>query len=184
MYSLYSSEPYSSGAFEKVVGEIGGDAAADLLRSLLTTTADPDFDPALDWYGLELNRGALVITGEPGAELLRSDLGVLWEEDSPGLVVRVVLDGSGGSVAGLIPGDEILAIGDERLTRDNLDSLMTSFSPGEQAELLIARHDRIIRLDMKLDVAIPDHFEIVLKSDFERRDVSRLQSLLGQDPRK
>ena len=184
MYSLYSSEPYSSGAFEKVVGEIGGDAAADLLRSLLTTTADPDVDTALDWYGLELNRGALVITGEPGAELLRSDLGVLWEEDSPGLVVRVVLDGSGGSVAGLIPGDEILAIGDERLTRDNLDSLMTSFSPGEQAELLIARHDRIIRLDMKLDVAIPDHFEIVLKSDFERRDVSRLQSLLGQDPRK
>ncbi len=59
----------------------------------------------------------LVITGEPDDEPLRSDLGVLWEEDNPGLVVSVVLDGSGGSVAGLMPGDEILAIGDERLTQ-------------------------------------------------------------------
>ncbi len=184
MYSQYSSKPYSSDAFEKVVVEIGGDQAGELLRSLLTTTNDPDVDAALDWYGLELNRGELVVTGEPDEEPLRSDLGVLWEEDNLGLVVSVVLDGSGGSVAGLIPGDEVLAIGDERLTRDNLDSLMTSFSPGEQAEVLIARRDRIIRLDIKLDVAIPDHFEIVLKSDFERRDITRLQNLLGQDPRK
>lgn len=184
MYSQYSSKPYSSDAFEKVVVEIGGDQAGELLRSLLTTTADPDVDAALDWYGLELNRGALVITGEPDEEPLRSDLGVLWEEGNPGLFVSVVLDGSGGSVAGLIPGDEVLAIGDERLTRGNIDSLMSSFSPGERAELIVARRDRIIRLDIKLDVAIPDHFEIVLKSDFERRDITRLQKLLGQDPRK
>jgi predicted metalloprotease with PDZ domain len=155
-----------------------------LLRSLITTTADPDVDTALDWYGLELDRGTIAITGEPGEGPVRSDLGVLWEEDNPGLVVSVVLDGSGGSAAGLMPGDEILAIGDERLTKDKLESLMTSYSPGEKTELLVSRRGKIIRLDIKLDVAVPDHFEIVLKTDFEKRDISRLQSLLGQDPRK
>ncbi len=66
MYSLYSSEPYSSDAFEKVVVEVGGDEAGELLRSLLTTTADPDVDAALDWYGLELNRGATRHNGRTG----------------------------------------------------------------------------------------------------------------------
>ena len=184
MYSLYAREPYSSEAFENVVEEVGGVKAGLMLRSLLTTTADLDVDATLDWYGLELDRGMLVTAERPLAEPLLSDFGVLWEEDEPGLVVSVVLDGSGGSVAGLMAGDEILAIGDERLTKDNLESLMTSFGPGEETVLLISRRGKVISLDIKLDTAIPDHFEILLKSDFNNRDITRLQKLLGQDPRK
>ena len=184
MYDLYSNDPYSRNAFEEVVADIGGTGAGIFLRSLLTTTAEPDVDTAFEYYGLELNRGAIMVTGEPDEEPLISDLGVIWEDDKPGLVVKAVIHGMGGSSAGLIPGDEILAIGDERLTSDRLDSLMTSFSPGEQTSLLVSRRDRIIKLDIKLDVAIPDHYEIVLKSGFEKRNITRLQRLLGQDPRK
>jgi hypothetical protein len=61
---------------------------------------------------------------------------------------------------------------------------MSSFDPGERTELIISRRDRIIRLDITLDTAIPDHYDIVLQPGFERRDITRLQSLLGQDPRK
>lgn len=184
MYDLYSSEPYSRDAFERVVIDVGGAQAGTLLQSLLTTTVDPDIDAALDYYGLELNRGAILVTGEPDAEPLLSDLGVLWNVNKPGLVVKTVIDGSGGSAAGLITGDEILAIGDERLTNENLESLMTSFSPGEKATLLISRRGKIINLDITLGVAIPDRFEIVVKSDFQKRDISRLKSLLGQDLKK
>ncbi len=184
MYSVYSKSPYDSEAFEKVVAEVGGAEAGQMLRTLTTTTSDPDVDTALDWYGLELNRGAILITGQPGDEHLRSDLGVLWDSEKPGMVVSAVLDGSGGSVAGLMAGDEILAIGGERLTKARLDSLMSSFDPGAKTDLVISRRDRIISLDITLDTAIPDHYDIVLKSDFERRDITRLQNLLGQDPRK
>ncbi len=183
MYSLYSNTPYSGDAFEKIVVDVGGKEAGLFLHSLLTTTTDPDVDTALEYYGLELNRGSILITGETGEEPLLSDLGVLWEDDRPGLVVKAVLDGSGGSVAGLMPGDEVLAIGDERLTRDRLESLMTSFSPGEDAALLVSRRGKIISLDIKLDVAIPDRFEIGLKQRFGKRDIARLQNLLGQDLR-
>ena len=180
MYDLYSNTPYSSDAFEKVVIDVGGNEAGSFLRSLVTTTTEPDVDNALDYYGLELNRGDILITGETGDEPLLSGLGVLWKDDKPGLVVKSVLYGSGGSVAGLIPGDEILAIGEERLTRDNLKSLMTSFSPGEDAALLISRRGKIINLGIKLDVAIPERFEIGLKKNFGKRNLTRLQSLLGQ----
>lgn len=184
MYDLYSNDPYSRNAFEKVVADVGGEEAGIFLRSLLTTTVEPDVDKAFEYYGLELNRGAILVTGEPYEEPLISDLGVIWEDETPGLVVKAVLQGTGGSSAGLIPGDEILAIGNERLTRDRLDGLMTSYSPGEQTSLLVSRRDKLIKLDIKLDVAIPDRYEIVLKSGFEKRNITRLQRLLGQDPRK
>lgn len=180
MYELYASKPYSSDDFEKVVVDVGGAEAGVLLKTLLTTTGDPDVDTALDFYGLELSRGAILVTGEPGEQPLLSDLGVLWADDGPGRV-QAVINGSGGADAGLIPGDEILAIGGERLTMDRLESLMSSFIPGEETTLLISRRDKIISLNIKLDVAAPDSFDIVAQSGFGKRDISRLKNLLGQD---
>lgn len=181
MYALYSSEPYDADAFKNVVVDVGGDQAGAFLQSLLTTTVDPDVDTSLDYYGLQLNRGAPLVTGEPDEEPLLSDIGVHWKDDKPGLVVKTVVDGSGGAAAGLISGDEILAISDERLTRENLDKVMTSFSPGDQVSLLVSRRGKITSLDITLDVAIPDRYEILLKSDFNKRDIARLKRLLGQD---
>jgi predicted metalloprotease with PDZ domain len=184
MYSQYANKPYASDAFARAVVEVGGAEAGELLKSLTTTTTDPDVDDALDWYGLELNRGAMVITGEPGEEPLRSDLGVLWETDKPGMVVNTVIDGSGAAAAGLMAGDEVLAVGGERLTRERLGSLMSAFRPGEKTSLTVSRRDRIISLDITLDTAIPEIYTIVPKPGFDKRDIVRLRSLLGQDPSK
>ena len=75
----------------------------------------------------------------------------------------------------------MIAIGEERLTHDRLESLMTSFRPGEETTLLVARRGKITRLAIKLDAAIPDKYEIVLQSGFGKGDVRRLQRLLGQN---
>ena len=187
MYSLYSSEPYSSDAFAQLVIDVGGPEAGVFLQTLLTTTSDPDVDAALDWYGLTLERGPVAeddqVEGKAGELALMSGFGVIWDEAKPGLVTKAVLAGSSGFDAGLMPGDEVLAIGDERLTTDSLESLMSSFHPGEETTLLISRRSRIINLDIKLDAAIPDRYEIVLRSDFGKRHIKRLQSLLGQNLR-
>jgi len=180
MYSLYSSKPYDSDAFENVVVDIGGPEAGEFLRSLLTTTVELDVDDALDWYGLKLDRLKPDSTEEPNGEPPVSGLGVFWDESKAGMVVKAVLFGSGGFDAGLIPGDEILAIGDERLIADTLNSLMISFHPEEETTLLVSRRGRIINLDIKLDTAIPDHFEIKLKPDYKKNHINRLQRLLGQ----
>ena len=185
MYQLYSDKPYDSEAFEKVVIEVGGQGAGRLLKQLLTTTTDPDVDAALDWYGLELNRGvADAFGGSSTADATQtpaSGFGVVWDTDKPGLVIKAVLAGSGGSKAGLIPQDEILAIADERLTLNTLDSLMRTFAPGEEYPLLLSRRDKLMRVNIKLDQAIPDQYTIVLQSGFGSRHIKRLQSLLGQN---
>lgn len=176
MYSQYSVRPYSSDAFVKVVVDVGGAGAGDFLLSLLNTTTDPDVDVALEWYGLKLVRSPAVVDGDT----LQSGFGVIWDEDKSELVVKTVLAGSGGSVAGLISGDEVLAIGDERLTTETLVGLMGSFRPSDKTRLLISRRGRIISLDIKLDTAIVEQFDIVLQSGFGKRHIKRLQSLLGQ----
>lgn len=181
MYSLYATKPYTEQAFRQIVIEFGGPAAGVFLQKLLTTTVDPDVDKALDWYGLKLDRSLHTSEGKTNGIPVKSGLGVIWDEDKPGLVVRSVLAGSNGAVAGVISGDEVLAVGDERLTQINFDNIMTSFPPGDETRLLISRRGKIIHLDIKLDTALPEKFDIVLQFGAGKRHLKRLQSLLGQN---
>ncbi len=180
MYELYSRQPYGDDAFENLLIDTGGRGAGELLRSLLTTTDEIDIDGALDWYGLRLVRSE---AGDANITELKppmSGLGVTWDQDKPGVVVKSVLSGGAGAVAGLVPKDEILAIGDERLTPDNLDKLMRSFRQGEETTLLIVRRGKVSSLEIKLDTALPEQFYIVAQAGFGKRHIKRLQSLLGQ----
>ena len=178
MYRLYASKSYDRDAFENVLVDLGGPAAGVFLRSLLNTTTDPDVDAALDWYGLDLKRGP-VDEADNGPE--QSSFGIIWDETKQGLFIKAVLAGSGGHSAGLMPEDELLAIGGERLTNNRLDSLMTSFRPGEETTVLLARRGKIISLNITLDAALPDRYDIVLQPRFGKRHISRLQSLPGQE---
>ena len=180
MYKLYSSKPYSNDAFEEIVVAVGGAGAGQLLRSLLTTTVEIDVDAALDWYGLRLVRNEADAVNNPEGEPPLSGLGVTWDVSKPGVVVESVIADRAGAIAGLMPQDEILAIGDERLTPDTLESLLRSFRPGEETSLLISRRGQVSSLDITLDSALPAEFAIVAQSDFGKHHIRRLQSLLGQ----
>jgi len=181
MYSLYANKPYTEQAFKDTVINVGGPEAGAFLQTLLTTTIDPDVDSALDWYGLRLDRNTQAAEGDTNGVPAKSGLGIIWNEDKPGMVVKSVLAGSSGAIAGVMPHDELLAIGDERITQINFENLMTSFRPGDETSLLVSRRGKIVSLDIKLDVANPDGYEIVLQSGVGKRHLNRLQSLLGQN---
>ncbi|GMR14506.1 MAG: PDZ domain-containing protein [Gammaproteobacteria bacterium] len=184
MYKLYAGTPYTGDDFRKVVADVGGPEAVRFLEPLLDTTIDPDVDAALDWFGLKLERDPNARQAEIDGDPVKSGFGVIWDEDKPDLIVKSVLAGSSGAAAGILPRDEVLAIGDERLTKDKLQSLMTAWQPGWKTTLLVARRGQIITLEIELEAAIPERFDIVPKSVFGKRQINRLQSWLGQDLRK
>ena len=184
MYQLYADRPYDSDAFQKTLIDVESAEAGEFLQTLLSTTSDLDVDAALDWYGLRLIRGpdeADEKSNTDELDSLQSGFGVIWEDDNSSLVISSVLAGSGGTQAGLIAGDEVLAIGDERLSHDTLEKLMASFLPGEETSILVSRRGKIMSLDLTLDAAIPKRYNIVVQSGFGKRHVKRLQSLLGQN---
>lgn len=183
MYKLHAGTPYTADDFKQVVAQVGGPGAVAFLEPLLDTTAEPDVDAALDWFGLRLDRDPEAHLAESEGNPVASGFGVIWDEDKPVPVVKSVLSGSSGAIAGVLPGDEVLAIGDERLIKDKLAGLMSAYQPGQTTTLLVARRGQIITLDIELEAAIPERFDILLQSGFGKRHINRLQSLLGQSLR-
>ena len=57
---------------------------------------------------------------------------------------------------------------------------MRSFLPGEETTLLISRRGKVSSLNIRLGVALAEQFYIMAQSDFGKRHIRRLQSLLGQ----
>ena len=184
MYESHAGTPYTADDFNKVLAQVGGPAAVSFLQPLLDTTADLDIDAALDWYGLRLDRDPANRLAEAEGDPVASGFGVIWDEDKLVPLVKSVLSGSSGAVAGVLPGDEVLAIGDERLTKKNLAGLMTAWQPGQETTLLVARRGQVIKLNIELETAIPERFDILLQNGFAKRHIRRLQSLLGQDLQK
>jgi predicted metalloprotease with PDZ domain len=181
MYESHANTPYTADDFMHVVAQVGGPGAVAFLEPLLDTTAVPDVDAALDWLGLRLDRDPANRLAELEGDPVVSGFGVIWDEDKPVPVVKSVLSGSSGAVAGVLPGDEVLAIGDERLTNDKLTALMSAYQPGQTTTLLVSRREQIITLDVELETAIPERFDILLQSGFGKKHINRLQSLLGQN---
>lgn len=180
MFALYSEKPYNSDDFQRVVTDVGGQEAGEFIQSLLNSTGELDIDAALSWYGLELFRSPKNVIGDVNASPLKSGFGAVWDKDKPGMVVKTVLSGSAGSAAGLIPQDEVLAIGNERLRVDNQAALMDSYRPGEETTLLVSRRGRIMSLDITLGAALADKFDIRLRNGYKPSHIKRLQKLLGQ----
>ena len=62
-------------------------------------------------------------------------------------MVNQVKRGTPGFEAGFNVGDEILAIGDDRVHADQWSRRMEYFQPGEKVSLLISLRDRLQRLE-------------------------------------
>ena len=180
MYGLFSSQPYSQEAFIQIVADVGGSEAGEFALTLLNSTEELGVDAALEWYGLELVRTKETTT-EDTETVQSAGFGAVWDKGKPGLIVKSVLAASAGADAGLMPGDEVLAIGNERLTAKNEANLMSSFRPGEKTTLLVSRRGGIVSLDIELETAIPDKYLIKLRANYKQSNIRRLQSLLGQE---
>lgn len=103
-------------------------------------------------------------TGELPLQELLAAAGIAWQPQPPTLAQRLglragesaltgvkvthVLRGGAAEAAGLAAGDELLALDGWRLRR--LEDALRVLRPGESAELLVARDQRVLRLGLRL----------------------------------
>lgn len=169
---------YESTQFAAIIEQLAGPGSAGWFEALLEAHEDPDFDAALGWYGLALNRApGAVDLDKPG----RGGLGINWDTETERLVVSAVVNGFSAARAGVLPGDELLAINDERVTRANFEERKRRLREGEWVQLLLSRHGRILRLDLQLGPVRPLHYEIGVVEGFGRRELRRMSDWLGQE---
>ena len=184
LYSRYGpngsrGHGYPPGAFQEVVEQLAGAAVRKQVDRMITSIGDLAIDPALAWYGLHLDRET-TRNAALGAGLPESvGFGLVWATDTSLLVVQTVLHDSTGAAAGILPGDELLAVNSSRVTRENIDDRMLRLQPGETVDLLLVRHGRVLTLSAKTQQAIPDKFLITIDPAISRAQKQRMSQWLG-----
>ena len=182
MYSRYGPDgmghgSYPPGAFEDMVESTAGPEVRASVENMLKTTSDPGIDEALRWYGLELQRKPGTVNGEqvPGG------IGVKWKVVGAALLAEYVLLGHPGAVAGVLPGDELLAIGGLRVTTENYLQHLQKILPNEQIELTLVRHGRLVNLRLLTETELSVSYVIVPKPGISNREKKRMEAWLGRD---
>jgi predicted metalloprotease with PDZ domain len=164
--------------FRKTASDVAGVDLGPWFARALDTTEELDYQPALDWFGLQYAPSQSSSgTADPPAYF-----GAKVKVDKGRLIVDNVPRGTPAFEAGVNPGDEILAIDDFRVApaEEDLDKRLAAYRPGQKVTLLIARLDELKRLPLTLGLAPPETWTLQLRPDISPEQRARLDAWLGR----
>ncbi|MCX5746062.1 MAG: PDZ domain-containing protein [Proteobacteria bacterium] len=154
--------------------EATGLALQEVFVGQIRGTDDPQLPRELHHVGLELRASVDPAQVVDGATALW--LGVV----TSGNRVTGVFDGGPAQIAGLSPGDELVAIDGFRATGDgDLRSLVGARRVGEAVAIAVFRRHRLMTLTVVLAAAPPTRYEIVAVADPGPAG-ARFQAWLGE----
>lgn len=138
---------FTPGEFRDCIEEVAGREVAEWTEKLESDAVDFDYTMELAHFGLQFQPPASESTGSDEREKEPQGwLGVGVRVNGAGTFVSSVLRGTPAYEAGLNVEDEILAIGDRRISATFWPHLGEYFRPGDTAELLVARRGKLLRL--------------------------------------
>jgi predicted metalloprotease with PDZ domain len=174
-YERYAgARGFTGEEFRALVDEVAGTSLASFLSSALDGTGELDYT-ALEWLGLRFRTGESAAGKTPG----RATLGVATRMDGSRLVVSQVRRGTVAHEAGINVDDEIIAVDDFRVRPDQLDARMEQYVAGDRVSLLVARRDRLLRLDVTLGLEPTKIWQIAVDPNASETQRGRLDSWLA-----
>ena len=118
-------------------------------------TAELDYSEALETFGLRFR---------PGVAASRAWLGLTTRNDAGRLLVSQVRRDTPALAAGFNVDDEILAIDDFRVRADQLTTRLDQYRSGDKVTFLVARRDKLLRLDVTLGTEAPRAWRLEVSS--------------------
>jgi predicted metalloprotease with PDZ domain len=172
-YSRYSGEKgYTLDQFYETMSEVAGVDLKPWFARVVDTTEELDYSEALDWFGLRFR--------PVDTRTQRAWLGANTRADAGRLVVSQVRRSTPAFDAGLNVDDEILAIDDVRVRPEGIVARLEQYKPGEKVSLLVARRDKIIRLDATLGLEPGRAWRVELLPNASDAQKQRLATWAGQ----
>jgi len=179
MVALYKEngqpgKPIDWDTVRQLAQRIAGSDGADFFDTYLRGVNPLPMDSFLEYAGLDMQyvdadrkdegeeKEAKAGPYEPNPKVT---LGIETDEEQGGalFVADVRRDGPGWK-AGLDFGDEILAINQRRVNKENFEKVLGWSRPGDEVEVLVSRTNRILRLQVVLD-ARPRKLKLVPDPD-------------------
>jgi predicted metalloprotease with PDZ domain len=162
-YDRYSGKVgYTPEQFRATASEVAATDLSPWFFKALESTDELEYAEALAWYGLRFKP----IDDDKEKDKAKEKkppkawLGLTTRVDNGRLGVTGVKRSTPGFDAGFNVGDEILAIGDERILPEIWARRMDQYRPNERVSILIARRGRLLRLEATFGAEPPSHYKI------------------------
>jgi predicted metalloprotease with PDZ domain len=178
-YQRYSgSRGFTAEEFRATAQEVAGHDLTEWFHHALESTRELDYTEALNWFGLRFARDERksANSGKPP----KAWLGLGTKNENGRLIVSQVKRGTPGAEAGFNVGDEILAIGDDRIPAEQWSRRMEFFRPGEQVSILIARREKLQRIPATFGQEPPRQWSLEIDPDANASQKAHLKDWLGE----
>jgi predicted metalloprotease with PDZ domain len=143
-YGQYSAERgFTADEIQRAIEGAVGTSLRDFWSNALDGTAELDYAPALETFGLRFKVAAPAPDVKPWP-------GVATRNDAGRLVVSQVRRDGPAFGAGVNVDDEILAIDGFRVRADRFDERLQQYRPGDAVSILVARRERLVTIDLVL----------------------------------
>jgi predicted metalloprotease with PDZ domain len=155
---------------EHLAAEVTGLDLEGFFEQALDSTEDLDLHGLLGTMGVGLrmraSRGPEDLGGvvedrtQEKVEPPRPDLGIRLKPGVPEPVIGVVLSGGPAEIAGLAPGDTLIALEAIRIQRDRLDDMVAEVAQGEDVRIHAFRRDELMCFRVRPHPAPADTCEL------------------------
>jgi predicted metalloprotease with PDZ domain len=153
-YGAPGSPGLPEGGFERLAEEVTGVDLEAFFRQALRSTVDPPLGILLAQFGIRTHFRAPESAGDPGGrrgsreDRPRPWLGLKVRGDGVRLRVAHVQDGGPAQQAGVIAGDEVVAVDGRRVTADTWEARLERIPVDGPARLLVFRDDEALELQV------------------------------------
>jgi predicted metalloprotease with PDZ domain len=152
-YTRYAdTRGFTSEEFRATLREVAGIDLQAWYASALESADELDYTEALAWFGLRF--------ATPKTSLAKAWLGMHTKVDNGRLLVTQIPRDTPAWQAGINVDDELLAIGDYRVRPEQWATRLEQYRPGEQVSLLVARRERLLRLEVTLTAEPPQSWKL------------------------
>jgi predicted metalloprotease with PDZ domain len=163
---------YTPQQFYQVMAEVAGIDLKGFFAKAVESTDELDYAEALDYYGLRFR------PVDPRSA--RAFLGATTRVDNGRLVVTSVRRDTPAYAAGLNTDDEILAIDGVRVRADALAARLEQYRPGDRAQVLVARREKLMPIDVTLGADPGRPWRLELRPDATAEQKANIVRWLGQ----
>ena len=181
-FQLYSgAHGYSDAQFRAVASEVAGADLSSFFQAAVDGTSELDYAPAMKFYGLRFKQPEK----KPHADPEPGWMGAKTEARQGTLMITQVKRGTPAYEAGLNVDDEVLAVNDFRVAGDKaerLDDRLKQYAPGATVTLLVARRERLMRLNVRLGSRpSPDAWHLEVNPEADATAQQHRLAWLGAD---
>ena len=152
--------------------EVAETDLTDFFYRYLDTTEEIPFDKYFEPFGLKL---------KPIKETEAVPyLGIKLQSENGKEIAKFVEADSPAAIAGIDPGDEILAIDGIRVNADSLSDRLKDYQPHDTIAVSIFHQDELITLNATLAQPQPNRYEVVQLENLSDTQKENLSGWLGQ----